>query len=732
PGNHDYYDQIDGFRRQFRRPVRREGPLPPKRAGGDHAQLSVAGFRRVQEASYIALHLPFGWWLWGLDTESVSDRRDQNLDRRQEEFFQGLSKDGNKFKEPDKLILATSAPSTVFGEIADPDDKKASKPLKALKITRPFLPKNGDLATTGDAALKAGQCRLDLSGDVHHYARYWGPQAATASRKHNSAKRPSAHSYASVVSGAGGAFHHPSTTYNNEICEQVLYPPEEKSRKAIADRIFKFWNVMTGGYIWLFGLIMAFTIYFGVTVPQSSRQFISNLGFLNALQLTNPEPIQPTLFQPGEAPCNPIEPFGLWTSLGVVTGGWQPAMCTPANPGYLFQQANPWPLDLKLGQLFIVLSLLATLTTLVLALATKVIFDDTVSPFARQSPNGKLVPIVAVIAILTLLGLLTVQPYRDHITPFVSSLIVLYSIIVGITAVVLNLRYSEYLFAKSFVPPDPPGLKTSVTHFIDKYLPWVLWLLAIVVIGAGLWFFGKNNLPAYMISDIIFIVVLAGAVVGIILLSFLASGALLFGRPAVVRFVGKLLIGLWHLPLQLLVPFVLVRLGSWLDWLLAVVLLVLPIGAAKYLLVRDSRFLLSLLWFVYGAVLLTLPYITRWFFPLPPVFPELTGWWGLLPALVAGAFGAVFCCLWTGWYFGVCFAFNGHNNEVGGAARIEEFKEFIRFRLTPEGLTGYVIAIDDVDVINEQGKDGRVQDGRDLKPTLIDVFHLRPKAPGPT
>jgi len=59
PGNHDYYDQIDGFRRQFRRPVRPEGPLPPKQSSGHNAQLTIAGFKRVQEASYVALRLPF-------------------------------------------------------------------------------------------------------------------------------------------------------------------------------------------------------------------------------------------------------------------------------------------------------------------------------------------------------------------------------------------------------------------------------------------------------------------------------------------------------------------------------------------------------------------------------------------------------------------------------------------------------------------------------------------------
>lgn len=727
PGNHDYYDQIDGFRRQFRRPVRKEGPLPPKKSGGAFAQLTVAGFRRIQEASYIALRLPFGWWLWGLDTESASDRPNQNLDRRQETFFEGLSKEGNRFKEPDKLIVATSAPTTIFGQIGDEEDQKTSRPLGALGIRRPFLPENGDLASTGDADLKDGQCRLDLSGDVHHYARYWGPQAARTCRQHTSAPRPSANSYASVVSGAGGAFHHPSTTYNNEICEQVLYPPEETSRKAVAERIFKFWNIYHGGYVWLFGFIIAFAIYFGVTVPQSSRQFISNLGILNTLQLTNWERIQPTLFRPAATPCAPVEPFALWTSLGVASGAWQPQNCTPADPGYFFPEISTWTTDLKIGQTFIIVSLLATLITLVLSLFTKWIFDDTASAYAKKSPNKKVVPIVAVIATLTMLGLLTVQPYREHITPFVSSLIVLYSIVVAITAVVLVIRYSEYVFKKSFVPPDETSLRDTITRGIDKYFPWVLWLVAVAVLSAGLWFFGKNNVPAYMVSDMVFVLVLAGAVVGILLLSFLASGTLLSTKPAVVRFVGKLLIGLWHLPLQLFVPFILIRLGSWLDWILAAVLLVLPIGLARYLLARNSRFALSLLWVIYGTVMLTLPYITKSFFPLPPLFTGWTGWSSLIPALAAGVFGAVFCCLWTGWYFAICFAFNGHNNEVGGAARIEEFKEFIRFRLTREGLTGYVIALDDVSAVGTRDKDGRIRDGSDLKPKLIDVFHLTPK-----
>jgi len=731
PGNHDYYDQIDGFRRQFRKPTRDEGPLPPKHSGGAFAQLTVAGFKRVQEASYIALRLPFDWWLWGLDTESVSDRRDQHLDRRQEVFFKSLSREGGRFKAPDKLILATSAPSTVFGKIADEEDQKASKPLKSIGISRPFLPDNCDLATSGDAKLKTGQCRVDLSGDVHHYARYWGPQNGAVPRQHTTAPRPSANSYASVVSGAGGAFHHPSTTYDNEICEQVLYPPEDNSRKAVADRLFKFWNVVQGGYVWLAGLIIAFTIFFGVTIPKSSREFISNFGFLNTLHLTEWERIGPTILQLDDvSPCAPVQPLSLWTRLGVVGGEWRPTNCTPANPGYFFPEVSTWPPDLKLGQAFIWVSLAATLALFYVSLFTKWIFDDTASPFEKRNVNLKLVPIVAVIALLTIIGLLTVQPYRDHITPFVSSLIVLYAIVVAVTAMAVNVRYSEYVFRKSFVPATDSNLMARVSGYIDEYFPWALWVLAIIAVSFGLWFFGKNNLPAYLISDIVFIVVLVGATVGIILLSLLVSSAL-SRQNKIVRFIGKLLIGVWHLLLQLLVPFVLVKLGSWLDWSLAAILLVLPIPLARYLLAKNSRLGLSLLWLVYGAVMLTLPYITRMFLPLPPVFTGISGWWALLPAFFAGAFGAILCCLWTGWYFAICFAFNGHNNEVGGAARIEEFKEFIRFRLTPEGLTGYVIGLNTVSVVGEQDKNGREMDGRDLQPRLIDVFHLTPKPAAP-
>ena len=283
----------------------------------------------------MSLRLPFDWWLWGLDIEPGV------IDRRQQQFLRSLGQvvdDQTRLpKPPDKLIVATSAPSTVFGRVAT-KDQTITKSLDYLKVDPPFLPgKDASdkliFQNTGDERLKPGQCRLDLSGDVHHYARYWGPQPANGSspRKIGTAPRPSSNSYASVVSGSGGAFHHPSATYNHEICEQVLYPPATTSCGAVADQLFKFWTVMRGGYVWLAGAIIAFTLFFGATGPKSSRQFISNMPVLQDLGLVKPEPLEPTIVKLGDTrPCDTVTPFALWTALGL-----RPVRMAPAPRLYV-------------------------------------------------------------------------------------------------------------------------------------------------------------------------------------------------------------------------------------------------------------------------------------------------------------------------------------------------------------------------------------------------------------
>src|SRR5262245_21307367 len=83
---------------------------------------------------------------------------------------------------------------------------------------------------------------------------------------------------------------------------------------------------------------------------------------------------------------------------------------------------------------------------------------------------------------------------------------------------------------------------------------------------------------------------------------------------------------------------------------------------------------------------------------------------GLIAACLAGG---VTSCIMLGWYLAVSLGFNGHNNEVGGATRIENFKQFIRIRLTRDTLSAYVIAVDDPQC-----------EGKLLKPRIIDAFTL--------
>jgi hypothetical protein len=145
--------------------------------------------------------------------------------------------------------------------------------LVARGLERPFLRDGGKLSEE--------KCRLDLSGNVHHYAMYWGP-ASDAS----DVSAPAASNYASVVAGLGGAFLHPSHTDVNEIEEQALYPSKEASRRAIAEEIFNPWNIWTGGYIWLLGFIIAAVVAFAATIPRSSQEAIHDVLSWSGFGLT--------------------------------------------------------------------------------------------------------------------------------------------------------------------------------------------------------------------------------------------------------------------------------------------------------------------------------------------------------------------------------------------------------------------------------------------------------------
>ena len=100
----------------------------------------------------------------------------------------------------------------------------------------------------------------------------------------------------------------------------------------------------------------------------------------------------------------------------------------------------------------------------------------------------------------------------------------------------------------------------------------------------------------------------------------------------------------------------------------------------------------------------------------------------LWPNLLQFAIGAVMavplCTSYFTWYLAVAGLADAHNNEVGGAARVSAFRQIIRFRVNQDGLTGYVISVE-----NNKGAESespaRTQ-GKNLHFELVDVFTVAP------
>ncbi|MCM3900606.1 MAG: hypothetical protein ND866_02765 [Pyrinomonadaceae bacterium] len=798
PGNHDYYDMLDGFRRQFRLPVRSRSE--DKVYANDDlsaAQLMSRGFRRLQQASYLALRLPFKWMLWGLDTEVGK------IDERQRDFFNSVRGRGT----PERLIVATSAPTTVFGKTASRDDEKSSRAFFQLNLRRCFLPRakweedeKKKWQENGNEVLEPSQIRLDISGDVHQYARYWGPPSRTShlARSDNpTAKLEEAPNYASVVSGLGGAFHHPSTTYADEIREQALYPSEDESRKEVAKAIFNPIKVFKGGGIWVVGGVIALLLTFAAMAGQSSRQAIHNLIFFTAFNLTEPERYQftvtttaptpeptptpqPATEQPrpqvgSQAPPVPRRPSSLkptvislqpdkvapsiiWRSLGVAEPTWKPefAAIQPGEAGcedgpkFLWGKCSvKWPPDFLIGMVMLLSTVGVIIVTFVLSeraykKSQRQDESNTLNPKPPEEQARDLRAIVKRVNLtlwvtflinigLAIVGVFSIMPYRDFITPFGNSLWVLLTIIWAVTSIIFSIRYSDWLFEQAS--------KRKVGNR-DWVITFGLSIAVVVSLAVGLGLFGKNNLPAYLVSDILLVTVVLATFFLLLYAAFSMGGQFQKGWKKA----GMLFIGFFHWLLQLGVALLLIKKGTWLTVVLALLVVLGFIKVGKYLMSENRRWRWKLLiaWVVFGGIILGLPpliyqilrpywqqgWVQALFFPhvfdqMPGSFASyewwgggwwnsLSPWWILVPLVIAFVFGALLSCVWVGWYFAVCLGFNGHNNEAGGASRIEHFKQFIRFRLRPNDLTGYVIAIDDPE-----------EDGGKLEPKLIDIFHLK-------
>lgn len=172
PGNHDWYDGLTLFLAKFCKGI------------GAHLG-GGSSWRMFQTRSYFAFQLPNDWWVWGLDTQLGED-----IDQPQEDYFARIVK---KMSKGSKIILCASVPTWLD---ADSEDEQAREKFKRGidHIASNIIHKNSENVRI---------CTV-ISGDKHHYSRYWGEKTGTQF----------------ITSGGGGAFLHTTHHLKDSI---VLY-----------------------------------------------------------------------------------------------------------------------------------------------------------------------------------------------------------------------------------------------------------------------------------------------------------------------------------------------------------------------------------------------------------------------------------------------------------------------------------------------------------------------------
>jgi hypothetical protein len=203
PGNHDWFDGLDGFARMFRARI---GPMEEDReayapgaeqpakhlvrwmeafAMGKHLvkrrTLPLVDYEPVQRASYFALALAPGLDLWG------ADRQLRQINFQQRRFFA----ERRRMAPSQRLVLCLPEPLRSWNEASS----VATEAIAALDVDHHNEPV------------------LCLAGDVHHYER-WHSGAALH-----------------VIAGGGGAFLHGARVQKKRRnVSEVEFPGPRASR----------------------------------------------------------------------------------------------------------------------------------------------------------------------------------------------------------------------------------------------------------------------------------------------------------------------------------------------------------------------------------------------------------------------------------------------------------------------------------------------------------------------
>lgn len=667
PGNHDYYDSLIGFNRLFRAP--------------DNPRLAIADWQRRQNSSFVALRLPYDWWFYGLDSQ------EGKIDRRQREFFANIiAHHGHK-----RVIVATPEPATVFDAV----QPEAAKPFTALGLPRPFVPST---ETTRPRFPAHDEIHLDLSGDVHHYARY------SVSTSPN---------YAYVVAGGGGAFVHPTQTTQatGEAKSAAVWPPtaartypeRATSRREITRRLLCPWRIFRGGGVSLIGGLCAALLYFGVSLAPGARDLFTT-DIFPKLPFTS----------------DPWQLYGWWSESPVVDTVSTVVAGDDAQSDEVKQGAKtPTPVA-PLTRRALVPSESAALALLLIVLIAGFVSLRSLS--RASDPDSSKREIVRateylflVVVAICALGAFALMYYDRSTRPPLAPLTPLFSH--ALLSLYLGTFFLSVFWMIGYIGTLPKQAKVRRLSSSDSIPRWMAVIFGVGASAAGLFAYGGGSVAA-LAADVV--ALLAAAILGLgpVVAAWLQGNH----RPLHVK-LGYAMLGVFFGALMTTVPLVLAIQGTALSfaactaWALCVGLAALPLQERQ-----PSPWLLLVLWLVAGGGVLGLAL----------GLGELQGITGgrFVMAFVAGSF---FSCVWFGWYLAVAMGWNAHNNEAGGAARLDRYRHFIRFKVEPDAITGYVIGFDqpcqDVGLGQASMRSMARRDAGHptLQVKLIEAFRLTPR-----
>ncbi len=586
PGNHDYYDLLAGFRRIFRASPgdRSDGARSRRRA------IELLGFQRRQTASYGAIDLPWDWRVWLLDPG------ERDLDYRQECFFRehGVAR---------KMIVTMPTPPVVFGRVLV--ERSWLETMAHIGLAAPFLgpPEQPTILRDGkptDPAqprtLAPDQCRLDIAGDIHCYQRYGLPGEPIAGTS----------TYAAVVSGAGGAFSHSTTTDFGEVPVRAAYPEPDTARRVFARRLFAPFTILGNGAISVITFALAALVCVGSF--RSDTRVITD------------------------------------TLLGAIGVDSERAI----GAGETSRAGAGWA----------------------------------------------------------------------HLT---GAALMVGAFLVGVMMVLLAIRYARWITHALRRPADerpwflraihriPGGTVLAERGFVPAWILAVGAMVLPTIVSQFAW------LPsaATLLFQILFVSTLLVIAAGLLLLA--RVGGAEYQRPRDRG--GFWVLGAIHAAIQLMLPLVIVRVGFARPAALAVALAILAAGAGLgFALARNpapwARWLGLAVWAGHAIAIAAVLVAMTDGVAVAPSTTIHAIWF----VIAAGVLGALIGCYEFGWYLAAAAACNGHNNEVGVASRVDRFNQFIRFRVEPDRLTGFVIAIDHP-----------VTSLREVQTRVVDVFTVGPR-----